>query len=329
MNAINNQLQANYKSDTVCLPKAFVAGFIKCGSTTLHQLLVSHPYIVNPLVKEPRWWVNKYLQLFSTEDKQDSVFLVSFYLIHFTRIVSAFEHGILNTFTVDSTADLVYEWPGNWMNFCLLPSVIPQVLPSSKFMIVMRNPVDLLYSSFWFSCTSNQVVLSAEQMSQGKDIFHLRVSRKLKLYKDCFLNYSVERCVFDENLIPYVEEEDGFPNECGWTKVSVAIFYVHVQKWLSVVERNRLLFLSLEADLGQLQQQKTRNIIWDFLGLSRSSGQWVKDIKPSNVQYQVDYKHDLRYAMRNDTRNLLKDFYEPLNQRLADLLDDKKYLWTD
>ncbi len=35
-----------------------------------------------------------------------------------------------------------------------------------------------------------------------------------------------------------------------------------------------------------------------------------------------------RQLMRNDTNQLLRDFYAPHNKRLADMLGDTSYMWT-
>jgi hypothetical protein len=48
----------------------------------------------------------------------------------------------------------------------------------------------------------------------------------------------------------------------------------------------------------------------------------------SNQQRAVDYKNDPRLAMRNDTREILRSFFRPYNQMLADLLGDRKFLWN-
>ncbi len=36
-----------------------------------------------------------------------------------------------------------------------------------------------------------------------------------------------------------------------------------------------------------------------------------------------------RQQLRNETLQLLDDFYQPFNEMLADLLQDQKYLWRD
>ena len=46
-----------------------------------------------------------------------------------------------------------------------------------------------------------------------------------------------------------------------------------------------------------------------------------------NKQKKYDYRHDPTIQMRNDTRELLQTFFAPFNQKLADLLDDDRFLW--
>lgn len=48
-----------------------------------------------------------------------------------------------------------------------------------------------------------------------------------------------------------------------------------------------------------------------------------------NTQTTVNYKHDPRLLMRNDTELMLKRFFYPFNSLLADLLNADKFLWGE
>ncbi|XP_019850669.1 PREDICTED: uncharacterized protein LOC109581208 [Amphimedon queenslandica] len=45
----------------LCIPRVFLAGFPKSGSTALDRMLTYHPKIEHGLSKEPRWWIPPYL----------------------------------------------------------------------------------------------------------------------------------------------------------------------------------------------------------------------------------------------------------------------------
>ena len=99
-------------------------------------------------------------------------------------------------------APISWSWPQFYpneglVNFCLLPSVILQVLPTSKYVVVMRNPLDMLYSAFWFSCTMYGIHLSMATKLKGPDIVHQRIVTKIKLFNSYTQKHSLYKYVFD------------------------------------------------------------------------------------------------------------------------------------
>ena len=97
-------------------------------------------------------------------------------------------------------APISWSWPQFYpneglVNFCLLPSVILQVLPTSKYVVVMRNPLDMLYSAFWFSCTTYGIHFATKL--KGPDIVHQRIVTKIKLFNSYTQKHSLYKYVFD------------------------------------------------------------------------------------------------------------------------------------
>ena len=54
--SVYNQTLAGKQKKLICIPNIYFGGFPKCGSTQLYDLLVTHPLLQGPLVKEPHWW---------------------------------------------------------------------------------------------------------------------------------------------------------------------------------------------------------------------------------------------------------------------------------
>lgn len=103
----------------------------------------------------------------------------------------------------------------------------------------------------------------------------------------------------------------------------MGLYYVHVNKWLSIVPRSKFMFFTLEelsADPNRVLSEA-----WQFMGLSNVT---LHNLRSKNVQVEVDYHHDPQLAMREDTRKLLDEFFAPYNQMLANLLGDDKFLWS-
>jgi len=57
-----------------------------------------------------------------------------------------------------------------------------------------------------------------------------------------------------------------------------------------------------------------------------------KGVKPSTCKRMRNrnyYQNDPQLKMRNNTEMILKNFFQPYNRMLAELLGDKKFLWED
>ena len=68
--------------------------------------------------------------------------------------------------------------------------------------------------------------------------------------------------------------------------------------------------------------------LWEFIGHpSEFKGVNVDACK--GIYNANRHQNDPRLKMRNDTKVILKNFFKPYNQMLAELLGDKKFLWED
>ena len=112
----------------------------------------------------------------------------------------------------------------------------------------------------------------------------------------------------------------------------MGIYFAHVRKWLSVVPKEKFLFLTLEELIAD--PIKTATSISRFLGIKQSAADIQKRAELAssdcneNSQESISYKISPSLQMRNDTRHMLETFYRPFNVLLAELLQDKKFLWT-
>ena len=317
----------------VCLPKVFVLGYTKCGSTFLYCMLTS---IINRKltahgdfqgIKEPHWWVNgPYNQ---TRVQKTTLGYLSLYLLNFQK-ASMYVKRNMPAMTIDGTPNLMELWPRyseneTMENYCLLPSLIPVILPDSRYFVVMRNPITMLYSAFWWSCTKKKVPSIYQLKYKAPDIFHERVVKKISIFNSCKTQgIHLDRCVHMLATNMYSPE---LP--CGMTRIGMGLYYFHTRKWLSVVPRERFHFFTLEELAMQDLRHATRQI-YNHLELSITD-QEIENFKQiscgTNKQKSIDYNHDPRLKMREDTRQILEELFQPYNQMLADLLGDDKFLW--
>ena len=323
-----------FSSPFVCLPKIFIAGFSKCGSTFLYCFLnkIIHSSLgVRPSEseKEIHWWVEAG---YKPKPHKPIASDIGKYILNFARGLDAMEKSQYNMVMIDGSPNILWSWPRFYpneglVNYCLLPSIIPQVLPTSKFIVVMRNPLDMLYSAFWFSCTMRGIKLSMTTRLKGPEIFHERIVEKIKQFNNCTKSYSLDRCVFHVSFNIFNGTTD--LKRCGRSRLDMALYYVHVRKWLSIVPRDKFLFLTLE-EISTDSHKVAKKII-QFLELPVPH---VTDYETScfhslNTQESIDYHNDPRLQLRADTRDYLKRFFRPFNQKLAELISDKKFLWED
>ena len=334
LNTILSKRFHNWNSHVLslaCMPDVFLAGFPKCGSTYFYSLLVSHPWISRPLKKEPKWWDRD--EHFSNSVMRGALFLAD-YLLNFRPAVKQMREGghmNPNVRVLDASPSLLFKWPtfpnqSRDVNICLLPSVIAEFLPKARFLVIIREPVVLLYSAFLFSCTRHNQSVSLETQLKLPNIFHERVTEKIRIFDSCVAEYPLAKCAMPDFEEAFWEDLPG----CGRTRLEMGLYHVHIQKWLSVVPRERFLFVTLDELSDNLDEVASQT--WSFLNVSDFRDYravMAKEARLTNSQQTVNYRDNPRLAMRNDTRDLLLNFFRPYNQMLADLLGDRKFLWED
>ena len=322
----------NMSSPLICLPKVFLAGFPKCGSSFLYCLMSEAFGSGSQVEKEPHWWITRGP---AKHPRKPEASYIPIYLLNFLDTSRKLASGRYNNsnyhqpLTIDGTPNLMFDWP-RWfeneppINYCLLPAVIPQILPDSKFVVVMRNPLDMMYSAFWFSCTLIRANLSAEVIQRGPDIFHERTAAKVEQFKECRNSHSLHWCVLNITYDAYSPE---MPT-CGRVRLEIGFYVVYVQRWLSVVPRDKFLFLTV----NELSEETARveKELWRLAGYpdtARSDKLRKPNYCRTNSQEHIDYHNDSRLHMREHTREMLTELFRPYSQMLANILNDTKFLW--
>ena len=365
-NTINNAYNGSFSSDVVCLPKVFLAGFPKCGSTYAFCFLQSLIHLSTGLrmaartemMKEPHFWVrvrvSKHVQWPKPADLGE-------YLVNFIPAISK-----INTFKnkevvlVDGTPNMLFDSPrfdakhSNCSNYCLLPSALPELLPKSKFIIITRNPLKMLYSAFWFSCFTKGIKVPRETQLLGPTLFHDRIKAKMNLFNDCMRDpdnpdisepctlldgsdfgscitkrlHLLDKCVRKITFNLFSKE---LP-ECGRSRVEMGLFYTHIRKLLTVVPREKVLVLTLEQLMKEpkvIARQILTFLEYPVLDSVIDQVQLITLTCTKNSQDLIPYKTDPKLKMKEETREMILKFFKPFNSLLADLLQDNRFLWDD
>ncbi len=363
---LKETFKGNFSSDILCLPKVFLAGFPKCGSTYAFCFLNSLVHISTGLrmgtqtevLKEPHFWVGVRV---SKSVKMPKPTNLAEYIFNFLPGLFKMNSMKNNEIVlIDGTPNMLFDSPrfdnehSNTSNYCLIPSALPELLPMSKYVLVVRNPLKMLYSAFWFSCFTKGIEVPRNVQLKGPELFHDRIKAKIDLFNECMRDptdiATSETCnLYDDSdygscikqrlhLLDQCVHKIFFNlfskelPDCGRSRVEMGLFYTHIRKLLTVVPRDRVLVLTLEQ-LMKEPELIARQML-DFLDFPAPESV-IDEVKlitltcSKNSQDTIPYKTDPALKMKEETKNLILKFYKPFNKLLADLLQDNHFLWND
>ena len=304
--AIKEQENGEEERRLICLPGLFLAGFPKSGSTQLFSLITKHSLIQKGRTKECHWWT-RFPFVFEHPFGELAVLA---YLKHFEKAGECSSKDE-KCIAVDGSQSLIWGRTEQKDDFCSLPYLVHAVNPQSKFLIAVRNPVDRLYSEYWFfSKTHGYHSANAEH-------FHKCASKAISFFNECLDKGST--------LIECIENsrsDDAKSGDCrGLVRIQIGIYYGHIRRWLKFFPYNQFLFVRLE-DMAA-DPRTTLHHIGKFLGISET-GFKLDESDLANPKLQNSYP-----PMLQETASLLQDFYQPFNQKLAKLLNDERFQWND
>ena len=322
-----------------CLPKFFLIGYPKCGTTQIYNLLSLHPQFVHPLRKELHWWTRP--QNFSTRtETAESV-------LEYVFLMQAAARKMLNTkrtdlITGDLSASTAWRLPFDMGPNSSLPESMPYILsklfPDAKYIVIMRDPAAHIYSRFWYSCHVSKVVDKGNILLQhGPWIFEQMVSVDIDQMKQCIRDHGVYMCSSDLSLrrrysvqpiVTGSEKSLIDHRKCGYIQFADSIYYVTLKEWLKLIPFDKFLFLRTE-DLAS-DPVSTAQEIFKFLELDELEPNELQttlaELGRSNEQ---EYIHEGNLTITPKAKHILNEFLEPFNQELAKLLHDDKFLWRD
>ncbi|XP_029554348.1 carbohydrate sulfotransferase 15 [Salmo trutta] len=308
-----------------CLPYFYIIGQPKCGTTDLFHRLLLHPEVKFTTMKEPHWWTRKRFGIIHLKDGLLERFPVEDYLDLFDLAAYHIQQGILgNTSGDDSQQHLITGeasastmWDNQAWSYLydnrvdgeppfLAQDFIHTVQPNAKIIVMLRDPVERLYSDYLYFNMANKSVEDFDQ----------RVSESLQLFEACLAESSMRSCVYNTRL------SNAMP-----VRLNLGLYIVFLLDWLTVFHRNQILVLQLEDYAANLRL--TINKVFDFLNVGPLSEQIEAALtkRPmSNTRRAADRSLG---PMLPSTRDLLKVFHQPFNHKLATVLDNKAFHWTE
>ena len=154
------------------VPNVINAGIQRTGSTWLYSCIKENPQVYVPYVKEIHYFDNNY--------QRGAKWYADF-----------FQKSTNEKIRIDITP--------NYFHDPLIPAKIKALIPGCKIIIILRNPVDYLFSLYKHHRQTLRVEAPfSEMIKQEAYLGQALFSVKLKAYLDCFLR--------DQVYIGYYEE---------------------------------------------------------------------------------------------------------------------------
>ncbi|KAK3107501.1 hypothetical protein FSP39_015930, partial [Pinctada imbricata] len=268
--------EVNVTSFLQCVPYFFVAGFPKCGTTDLFDRMTGHPEFFRPSFKEIHW-ITRYRFVQPRQLRQ-------YHIYHRKYKTRGFDYGfrqytrifdnlavqleklsdvtnmtqkltLQNGVTGDFSPSTV--WDNDFFSY--LPvnenrsiprytsaDFVKEMNPCAKIIVLLRDPVNRLYSDYLFFPTSNQ----------DPHDFHTKVLQSVTSFQDCLDTRDLRHCVFDVIL-----------NKAMPVRLRLGMYHVYIEEWFKRFPQEQILILRLEDYAKDMPSVLRR--VFDYLQMSK------------------------------------------------------------
>ncbi|KAL4240806.1 Carbohydrate sulfotransferase 15 [Mactra antiquata] len=292
------------ESEILCLPYFYLVGAPKSGTTDLYRRTTLHPDIYK-VIKEPHWFTRlRYTsRLKSLKDYHNQ------FLIHATRsIVSHSDvNGNHNIIFGDFSASNLWDncnhnnvgkYKNSTESILTNADLIHSLNPNTRILVMLRNPVERLYSEYLFRNRYSVTPLD----------FHVEVLTNIQAIQECLGNFSTRHCIYKDIKINNVK-----------ARLQIGMYYIHLQEYFRVFPRNQTMVIKLEDySLNLLTYMRE---VFSFLGLAPLNESLMLQI--ANPSKKANHRREQDSAvgdMLPKTRTILEEFYKPYNEQLVNLI---------
>ena len=261
------------------LPDFIIIGAGRAGTTALYSYLIQHPLIAA-----------------ASTDNNESVADLHFFEYIISNNIQWYKSHFPILFSKSNkhkNSFITGEYTSTYMYHPDVPKRIFNLLPKIKLIVILRNPIDKVYSTY------QQQFRFGEYTTSFEDTINAEF-RRIDLNKDFpelnSNNYDFENFVA-QNIIRH------------------GVYADYLETWLKIFDRKQILILNSD-DLKKSTKETLRRV-FNFLNVSNYD---IKDTSQVNVG---------KYPTINKiTRKKLIEFFKPHNQRLNKLLDTE-FNWNN
>ncbi|PIK42828.1 putative carbohydrate sulfotransferase 15 [Apostichopus japonicus] len=169
--------------------------------------------------------------------------------------------------------------------------VIAAVTPGVKLIIILRDPVERLYSSYNFFNRHNK---------PSPETFHDVAQNSVEFFEACLArDGSLRGCTY--------QSSDRTQFGHFHTEFTGGLYYVYLKDWLRAFPKEQILILELSDWHINCEENLTR--VYKLLDLDPSSGEIVR--QSCNQPTRVRTYRKMPRPMLNETRRYLQQKYEP------------------
>eukprot|EP00943_MAST-04B_sp_MAST-4B-sp1_P007007 g7007.t1 len=295
------------------IPSFIILGMMKCGTTSLFEYIMDHPYAYSGRQKEPHlfdWRYERINKTKLTEEQMEKS--MRFLKQRGLEQPSDFQQKIACFFNVDEMAlnrrSICGDGsPSYILGGKLLAKRIKENTPNSRLIIILRDPIKRC-------CSHYNMMKDKKDSHLGNKTFKEVVLSDIQHLRSCGVNPEdgideIDLDVFEQDYLrslPYGHGSHAY--------VGRGLYILLLKIWISEFKRENILILKLE-DMVQ-NVQSTMDVVYEYLGLPPHV---LADTKPRNAR-GGGYKVDFNNAENKEVLKILEDFYRPFNAELDKLL---------
>uniref|UniRef100_A0A7S2DGK1 Sulfotransferase domain-containing protein n=2 Tax=Octactis speculum TaxID=3111310 RepID=A0A7S2DGK1_9STRA len=245
---------------------------------------------------------------------------------------------------MDGSVQLFWEpsLHGTVRHDILPPDVLRLVQPNARIIAILRDPTMRLWSEFtWFKGGGSSASVFANRSLRGMQLLErchcteipCSPSNIQGIYRGESLVQGGEDCSSSGTTKSAIDKS----RVAYGTRVWIGLYWVYAVEWLKVFPADQILLVETNSVWNNLPSTLAR--IHSFLGLpskddvhlpSQSASAptlFASRTTPSATSFASKVKSGASSTMTYDTEVLLRRFYDPFNQALADLTGDRSFLW--
>lgn len=280
--SVRHSTQQGYRGLTSqwrLLPDFLIIGAQRSGTSSLYFYLTEHPGIVSAYYKEPHFFDDFYARG------------VDWYRAQFPTVAD--KYYIEN---VRKYRFLTGEASPYYLFHPHVPKRVAQLLPKTKLIALLRNPIDRAYSQHWLEVKGKYESLPFKEAIMCEQE---RTAAEL------------EKLLHDENYHSFAHRR--------YTYLSRGIYVDQLQHWMQFFPREQFLILRSE-DMYTRPASVVRETL-EFLGVPNKEINTDREFKQYKVPSTKGYRNkDKVPAMDAELRAYLVDYFQPHNARLKELL---------